>query len=113
MSKRDKTPAAEFVSVTTVDELKPGERMVVELGRHWVAIFNVDGTYYAIDDVCTHDDGPLADGELRGCVIECPRHGATFDIRTGKVLTPPALMDVQSYDVQIQGVAIQVKARSG
>ena len=111
MSKTDKTLPAEFVNVTTVDELKPGERMVVELGRHWVALFNVEGTYYAIDDVCTHDDGPLADGELHGCIIECPRHGATFDIRTGKVLTPPALVDVQSYEVQIQGETIQIKPR--
>jgi 3-phenylpropionate/trans-cinnamate dioxygenase ferredoxin subunit len=102
---------AEFVSVAMVDELQPGERMVIELGRHWVAIFNVDGTYYAIDDVCTHDDGPLAEGDLNECIITCPRHGAEFDIRTGKVLTPPALTDVQSYDVQIQGANIQVKAR--
>ncbi len=111
MSKANKSSPAEFVSIATVDELKPSERMVVELGRHWVAIFNVDGTIYAIDDVCTHDDGPLADGELKGCIIECPRHGATFDIRTGKVLTPPALVDVQSYEVQIVGENIQVKAR--
>ncbi|MCA9915429.1 MAG: Rieske 2Fe-2S domain-containing protein, partial [Anaerolineae bacterium] len=54
---------AEFTTVATIDEIPPGERMVVELGRHWVAIFNVDGTYYAIEDVCTHDDGPLAEGE--------------------------------------------------
>src|ERR1051325_3426539 len=102
---------AEFVDVASVDELKPGERMVVELGRHWVALFNVDGVYYAIDDVCTHDDGPLAEGELDGCIITCPRHGATFDIRTGKVLTPPALVDVQSYEVQIQGENVQVRPR--
>jgi 3-phenylpropionate/trans-cinnamate dioxygenase ferredoxin subunit len=101
----------EFVSVATVDELQSGERMVVELGRHWVALFNVDGTYYAIEDVCTHDDGPLAEGELEGCIIICPRHGATFDIRNGKVLTPPAMVDVQSYDVQIQDKNIQVKPR--
>ena len=107
----NKSASAEFVSVATVDELQPGERMVVELGRHWVALFNVDGTYYAIEDVCTHDDGPLAEGELDGCIITCPRHGATFDIRTGKVLTPPALVDVQSYDVQILGQDIQIKPR--
>jgi 3-phenylpropionate/trans-cinnamate dioxygenase ferredoxin subunit len=111
MSKTGKPAAAEFVSVATVHELKAGERMVVELGRHWIAIFNVEGTYYAIEDVCTHDDGPLAEGELEGCIIACPRHGATFDIRTGKVLTPPALLDVQSYDVQILGENIQVKPR--
>ncbi len=106
-----KSPMVDFVSVATVDELKPGERMVVELGRHWVAIFNVEGTYYAIEDVCTHDDGPLAEGELKGCIIACPRHGATFDIRTGKVLSAPAMVDVKSYEVQIQGENIQVKPR--
>jgi len=111
MSKTGKSLPTEFTSVATVDELKPGERMVAEVGRHWVAIFNVDGTYYAIEDVCTHDDGPLAEGDLNGCIISCPRHGATFDLRTGKVLTPPALVDVQSYDVQIQGENIQVRAR--
>jgi 3-phenylpropionate/trans-cinnamate dioxygenase ferredoxin subunit len=106
-----KSPSAEFVTVATVDELQPGERMVVELGRRWVAIFNVEGMYYAIEDVCTHDDGPLAEGELNGCIIACPRHGATFDIRTGKVLSAPAMVDVKSYDVQIQGNDIQVKPR--
>ncbi len=111
MSKANKTASAEFVNIATIDELKPGERMVVELGRHWVALFNVEGTFYAIDDVCTHDDGPLADGELDGCIITCPRHGATFDIRNGKVLSPPALVDVQSYEVQIQGENIQVRPR--
>ncbi|MBI1277085.1 MAG: Rieske 2Fe-2S domain-containing protein [Anaerolineaceae bacterium] len=106
-----KSPTADFTSVATVDELQPGERMVVELGRRWVAIFNVEGTYYAIEDVCTHDDGPLAEGELEGCVITCPRHGATFDIRTGKVLSAPAMVDVKSYDVQVRGNDIQVKPR--
>lgn len=94
MSKTNKTASAEFVNIATIDELKPGERMVTT-GRHWVALFNVEGTFYAIDDVCTHDDGPLADGELDGCIITCPRHGATFDIRNGEqVLSPPALVDV-------------------
>jgi 3-phenylpropionate/trans-cinnamate dioxygenase ferredoxin subunit len=102
---------AEFVTVATTDEIKPGERMVVELGRHWVAIFNVDGQYYAIEDLCTHDDGPLAEGELTGCIIECPRHGATFDIRNGKVLSAPALVDVPSYQVRVEGNEIQLAPR--
>ncbi len=101
----------EFVTVAKQDELQPGERMVVEVGRRWVAIFNVEGTYYAIEDVCTHDDGPLAEGELTGCIIECPRHGATFDIRTGKVLSPPAMVDVKAFDVRVEGDAIQVMPR--
>jgi 3-phenylpropionate/trans-cinnamate dioxygenase ferredoxin subunit len=102
---------ADFVAVATTGEVPPGERLVVDLGRHWVAIFNVDGQYYAIEDLCTHDDGPLAEGELKGFVIECPRHGACFDIRNGKVLSPPALVDVPSYEVRVEGDQIQVARR--
>lgn len=101
----------DFLTVAKLDELQPGERMVVEVGRRWVAIFNVEGKLYAIEDVCTHDDGPLAEGELTGCIIECPRHGATFDIRTGKVLTAPAMVDVKAFEVRVEGENIQVKQR--
>jgi 3-phenylpropionate/trans-cinnamate dioxygenase ferredoxin subunit len=101
----------EFVTVANTDEIKPGERLVVEFGRTWAAIFNVDGKYYAIEDLCTHDDGPLAEGELRGCIIECPRHGATFDITNGKVLSAPALVDVPAYHVRVQGNEIQIAPR--
>jgi 3-phenylpropionate/trans-cinnamate dioxygenase ferredoxin subunit len=100
-----------FTPVATTAEIQPGERLVVELGRHWVAVFNVDGQYYAIEDVCTHDDGPLAEGELYGCEIECPRHGARFDIRTGKVTAPPALVDVAAYEVRVVGDEIQIAPR--
>jgi 3-phenylpropionate/trans-cinnamate dioxygenase ferredoxin component len=98
----------EFVTVATTDEIPAGERIVIEIERKWVAVFNVDGIYYAILDICSHDDGPLAEGELHGCVIECPRHGATFDITTGKVLSAPALVDVPKYEVRVQGNEIQV-----
>lgn len=105
------TKAEDYTTVANSDEIKPGERMVVEFGRCWVAIFNVDGVYYAIEDVCTHDDGPLAEGELNDCIITCPRHGATFDIRTGKVLSPPAMLDVKSFEVRLEGSAVQIRAR--
>jgi 3-phenylpropionate/trans-cinnamate dioxygenase ferredoxin subunit len=98
----------EFITVANVDEIKAGERLVVEIGRTWVAIFNVDGQYYAIEDRCTHDDGPLAEGELSGCIIECPRHGATFDITNGKVLTAPALVDVPTYRVRVENNQVQI-----
>lgn len=101
----------EFITVAKVHEVQPGERIVVEYGQHWVVIFNVDNKYYAIEDLCTHDDGPLAEGELRDSVIECPRHGATFDITTGKVLSAPALVDVPSYTVRISGDDIQIAPR--
>ena len=101
--------SAEFVSVATVDELQPGERMVVELGRHWVALFNVDGTYYAIEDVCTHDGAPLASGRFSGNAIACPRHGARFDVCTGKALSMPAVEPVETYPVKIEGNDILVE----
>lgn len=101
----------EFISVATIDEIPPGERLVVEYGRSWVAIFNVNGSYYAIEDRCTHDDGPLAEGILKDCIIECPRHGATFDITSGKVLSAPALVDVPTYQVRIEGGNIQIAPR--
>jgi 3-phenylpropionate/trans-cinnamate dioxygenase ferredoxin subunit len=103
---------ADFVTITTTDQLKPGERIIVEIGSHWIAVFNVDGQYYAVEDRCTHDDGPLADGELYGCEIECPRHGARFDIRTGKVTAPPALVDVPAYEVHIEGNEVQLARQS-
>jgi 3-phenylpropionate/trans-cinnamate dioxygenase ferredoxin subunit len=99
---------ADFVTITTTDQLKPGERIIVEIGSQWIAVFNIDGTYYAVEDRCTHDDGPLAEGELYGCEIECPRHGARFDVRTGKVTAPPALVDVPVYEVRVEGNEVQL-----
>ena len=98
----------EFVTVATTDEVKAGERIVVEVNDHYIAIFNVDNRYYAIEDVCTHDNGPLAEGYLEGTTIECPRHGARFDITTGKVLSMPAVKDVPRYQLQINGDEIQI-----
>lgn len=103
----------EFVTVATIDEIPPGDRIVVESGRTWVAIFNVDGNFYAIEDRCTHDDGPLAEGQLDGLVIECPRHGACFNIATGKVLTPPALVDVPVFEVRVEDNKVQIAGRKG
>ena len=100
---------AEFITVATTDELKSGERTVVEVKEHYIAVFNVDNHYYAIEDLCTHDDGPLAEGELTGMVIECPRHGAQFDITSGKVLRFPAIKPVPRYDVRVENGEIQIK----
>jgi len=103
---------SEYVTIGTTDEIKPGgEPIVVEINRRWVAVFNVDGEFYAIEDLCTHDDGPLAEGKLEGYVIACPRHGATFDVRNGKVLSAPALVDVPSYDVRVVDNEIQVSTK--
>ncbi|PJF34805.1 MAG: biphenyl 2,3-dioxygenase [Candidatus Thermofonsia Clade 1 bacterium] len=98
----------EYVTVAKASEIKPGERIVVEVKERYIAIFNVSGAYYAIEDVCTHDDGPLAEGELHGFEIECPRHGARFDIRSGKVLSMPAVQDVARFEVRLEGDDLQI-----
>jgi 3-phenylpropionate/trans-cinnamate dioxygenase ferredoxin subunit len=97
-----------FVKIADVEELQPGECKVVEVEGHHVALFNIGGEFFAIADVCTHDGGPLAEGELDDHIIECPRHGATFDVRTGEVLSFPAITPVPSYQVKIEGGEVLV-----
>ena len=99
---------AEYITLAATSEIPPGERAVFEINDHYIAVFNVDQKYYAIEDVCTHDNGPLAEGELTGTTIECPRHGAQFDITTGKVLRFPAVVPVPRYDVRVLEGEIQV-----
>ena len=98
----------EFVKVATTDEIGPGQKKVVDVDGETVAIFNLDGTYYALQDVCPHDGGPLADGELIGNEIECPRHGARFDVPTGAVTRMPACEPVEPYPVKVEGDQILV-----
>jgi 3-phenylpropionate/trans-cinnamate dioxygenase ferredoxin subunit len=102
---------SEFITVANRDEIKPGERLVVEVNRRWIAVFNIDGQYYAIEDQCTHDGGELADGELIGCEITCKRHGARFDVRTGRVTKPPALVDVPAFEVRVEEDTVQIGPR--
>ncbi len=99
---------ASFVRAAKKDELAPGERKIVEVDGLFIAIFNVDGQVYAIEDVCTHDDGPLAEGDLDGYEIECPRHGARFDLRDGRVLRLPAVAPVRAFPVKVEGDDILV-----
>lgn len=102
----------EYITVANVDQLPAGERIVVESGETYIAVFNVAGTYYAVEDVCTHDEGPLAEGTLRdessdNPKIECERHGATFELKTGKP-TFPAVVPVRRFPVRVENGAIQV-----
>ena len=98
----------DFVEIAPASELPNGERLFVELGDKPVVIFNIAGQYFAIGDICTHDDGPLGDGVLEGDNIVCPRHGAEFDIKTGKAMTMPAVIDIPAYPVQIRDGTIFV-----
>ncbi len=98
----------EWIKVAEVGEIGPGERKFFDMDGEPAALFNVDGQYYAIADVCTHDDGPVAEGVLDGYVIECPRHGARFDIRTGAVLSFPAIVPIPIYQVKVEEDGIYV-----
>ncbi len=97
-----------FVTVARVGEIPAGGVKVVRFEDQPVAIFNVAGEFYAMDDICTHDGGPLAQGFLEGEVIECPRHGAKFNVTTGAVVSLPAVAPVPTYSVRVRGEEIQV-----
>ncbi len=99
---------AEYVTVAQVGEIPDGGRKVVEVGETYVLIANVEGEYRAIEDVCTHDGNELSDGVIEGHTIECSRHGAIFDLRTGRG-TFPAVMPVATYPVRIEGDAVQIE----
>ncbi len=94
--------AAGFVTVARVGDIPEGGVKVTYVDGVAVAVFHVGGEYFAIEDVCTHDGGPLAEGALAGHIIECPRHGARFDIRTGAVKAMPATSPVPTYAVRVQ-----------
>jgi len=98
----------EFVGVAQASDLPNGERLFLEIDDQPIVIFNIAGTYYAIADLCSHDDGPLGDGELDGLEVICPRHGARFDLRTGKVLSLPAIVDIPAYPVRVVDGEIQI-----
>ena len=88
---------------------EPGQVKVVMPRGDRIALCNVDGDLYAIDDVCTHDGGPLDQGELLGDQIECPRHGALFDVRTGKAITLPAIFPIKTYPLKVEGTDILIE----
>ena len=97
-----------FVKAARVSDIPPGRIRVVELEEEDVALCNVDGEIYAVANVCTHDGGPLGDGYLLGDEIECPRHGARFNVRTGEVKSLPAIMPIPTLEVKIEGDEIWI-----
>ncbi|HEX5104632.1 MAG TPA: Rieske 2Fe-2S domain-containing protein [Pirellulaceae bacterium] len=98
-----------FVRVAKTSDLADSGRTLLEVDDRIVALFRVGGEYFCIDDVCTHDGGPLSDGKLENHSIACPRHGAKFDIRTGKALTMPATVDTAAHEVKVEGENILVR----
>ena len=100
---------AELVTVAKQSELKPGQAKCVQAKGCSIALFNIGGAYYAIDDTCPHVGGPLSSGEVEGTTVTCPWHGAQFDVTSGKVLAPPAAEGVKGYKVLVQGEEIKLE----
>lgn len=103
---------SETIAVAKTSEIPVGAfKQVMVEGKPLLICHTAEG-FFAVDDTCTHDDGPLADGWLDGDAIECPRHGARFDVKTGKVLCLPAAVPITSYPVQIEGDEVKVAISS-
>ena len=99
----------ELIKVATLSEIPPGTCLHVEVAGREVAIFNVEGTIYAMGGTCTHEGGPLGEGDLDGTVVTCPWHGAQFDVTTGQVVGPPAAQNEPTYEVVVEGEDISVE----
>ena len=100
---------SDWIVVAEADAVKPGEVRVVEVDGTAIAVFNVSGEFFALEDVCTHDGGQLTGGCIEGGEVVCPRHGARFSIRSGEALTPPAYEPTAVFPVRIEGGQIQVR----
>jgi 3-phenylpropionate/trans-cinnamate dioxygenase ferredoxin subunit len=100
--------ARKFVVAAQVSEVPVGTVKSVQVGGKLLLICHTASGFYAVDDTCTHDDGPLGEGWLEGDAIECPRHGAKFDVKTGKVLCLPAAVPINSYPVRVEGDEVHV-----
>ena len=99
----------EFVKAASTSEIAPGQGRLVNIKGKEIVLFNIEGTFFALANACTHEEGPLAEGEVSGYEVTCPWHGASFDIRTGEVLCPPAYDDVARYNVRVTGTVIEVE----
>jgi 3-phenylpropionate/trans-cinnamate dioxygenase ferredoxin subunit len=98
-----------WVDVAQADDFKPGTWRTVDVDDVYIAVFNLNGEFYAIEDLCTHDGGELAGGTIEGHEIICPRHGARFDITTGEVLSEPAYEDLCTFPVRVKDGSVQVR----
>jgi 3-phenylpropionate/trans-cinnamate dioxygenase ferredoxin component len=111
LRESDLSALTETIDVCTIGELPPGARKIVAWEDLEIGVFNCGGELYAIEDRCSHDNGPLAEGELDAakCTVECPRHGSLFDLRTGKPLTLPAYVPVETFAVRVEGDTVRLE----
>jgi nitrite reductase (NADH) small subunit/3-phenylpropionate/trans-cinnamate dioxygenase ferredoxin subunit len=100
---------AGWTVVADAREIAPGQGKAVDVDGRRVAVFNLNGTFYAIDDACPHRGGPLSEGEINGTTVTCPWHAAQFDILSGQHLSPPANRGVASYKVSVDGTAVRIE----
>ena len=98
----------EYIELTPLDQLPPGERLFAEVGGKSIVIFNLAGKLFAIGDVCSHDNGPVGDGDIEETEVICPRHGARFDVRTGKATSLPAIVDIPAYPLRVVNSMIEL-----
>ena len=99
---------SDYVKVAAVSELPPGDMKAVDVGDEQILLVNVDGAVHACDDICTHAYASLSEGDLAGAEVECPLHGAVFNVATGKALTPPAVDALRTFAVRVEGDDILV-----
>ena len=99
----------DYMKVAKTTEIEPGQARLVDVNGMPIALFNVDGQFFALDNTCTHKGGPLAEGEISGHEVTCPWHGAMFDVRTGEVVGPPAQQAVVRYGVRVTGQDVEVE----
>ena len=97
-----------FVKVARTSDIEPGQAKIVDVQGKEIALFNIGGEFFAIDNMCTHEEASLGEGEVSGYEVTCPLHGAKFDVRSGEVLGPPAYDDVASYAVRVSGGDVEV-----
>ena len=104
---------SEIIEVCSADELQPGQSRIVEIDGRKIGVFNAAGELYAIEDRCSHDDGPLAEGDFdpERKTVECPRHGSLFDITTGRPKTLPAYMPVDTFPIRVEDGVIKLEVQ--
>lgn len=100
---------AEFVEVALIDEIPPDSMKVFEIENFRIVICHTGDSYYAFADECTHDGAPISDGSLKNHEVICPRHGARFDVRSGAVTAPPAIVPLETYELKIENERVLVR----
>jgi nitrite reductase/ring-hydroxylating ferredoxin subunit len=100
---------ADYMKVAKTTEIEPGQAQLVDVKGRSIALFNVEGQFFALDNTCTHKGGPLAEGEISGHEVTCPWHRGTFDVRTGEAVGPPAQRAVVRYGVRVTGTDIELE----